>query len=111
MPSQKTKASNPSITSKKLFSQEEDNMLKSLLSDKEKHNWKIIAQQIPGRSSRQCRERWQNYLNPKIHNPPWTDEEDKKLLDAIEIYGHQWAKIAGILGFRSDVNINIDGFV
>ena len=28
--------------------------------------WTDIAEQIPGRSSKQCRERWQNHLEPSI---------------------------------------------
>ena len=91
--------------SKRLFSKEEDNILKALLTEKDKPNWKRIAQSLPGRTSRQCRERWKNYLSPKISNPPWTKEEDEQLIHSIEIYGHQWAKIAHLLGSRSDVNV------
>ncbi|XP_019092165.1 PREDICTED: pentatricopeptide repeat-containing protein At3g09040, mitochondrial-like [Camelina sativa] len=30
--------------------------------------WSVIAQSLPGRIGKQCRERWHNHLNPDINN-------------------------------------------
>ena len=37
--------------------------------------WSCIAAQVPGRTEKQCRERWHNHLNPSISKAPWTSEE------------------------------------
>ena len=44
--------------------------------------WSVIANALPGRIGKQCRERWHNHLNPDINKTPWTFEEDQKILDA-----------------------------
>lgn len=64
-------------------------------------NWSFISQQIPGRTGKQCRERWVNQLNPENNNDHWTTEEDQLLLDKTEELGHQWSVIARYLNGRS----------
>ena len=44
--------------------------------------WRDIAAHVPGRSDAQCRERWCNILDPKLNKGPWSEEEDRRLLDA-----------------------------
>jgi len=39
--------------------------------------WSQIAQQLPGRIGKQCRERWHNHLNPAINKAAWTMDEDR----------------------------------
>jgi hypothetical protein len=39
--------------------------------------WSQIAQQLPGRIGKQCRERWHNHLNPNINKAPWSEQEDR----------------------------------
>jgi hypothetical protein len=33
--------------------------------------WARIAQVLPGRKGKQCRERWHNHLNPDINKDAW----------------------------------------
>jgi hypothetical protein len=49
---------------------------------------------LPGRSARQCRERWSDYLNPEIRIEPWTQDEDTFLLQQVGVFGHRWTAIA-----------------
>ena len=44
--------------------------------------WCEIAEQIPGRLGKQCRERWFNQLDPSIKKGGWTKEEDRILMGA-----------------------------
>ena len=44
--------------------------------------WSEIAERIEGRIGKQCRERWFNHLDPNIKKGPWTDEEDRILIEA-----------------------------
>jgi hypothetical protein len=36
--------------------------------------WSTIADKIPGRIGKQCRERWQNHLDPALSKGDWTSE-------------------------------------
>lgn len=38
--------------------------------------WSEIAERIPGRIGKQCRERYFNHLDPNINKNPWSTEED-----------------------------------
>lgn len=46
------------------------------------------------RLQKDCREKWRNYLNPKVSKKEWTEEEDAKLLRLVEHYGLRWSLIA-----------------
>jgi hypothetical protein len=64
-------------------------------------NWHRIASLIPGRSARQCRERWTNYLNPDLFNGEWTPDEDRMLRAKYDEIGPKWVLIARFLPGRS----------
>ena len=85
------------------FTPQEDYLLLQLVQKHGAYNWKYIASQIPNRNSRQCRERYRNYLNPSINHTPWTSEEDQQLKDLILKYGPQWSLIAKSFPNRTDV--------
>ena len=42
--------------------------------------WSDVALRVPGRTAKQCRERWMNSLNPSLKKAPWSTSEDKLLL-------------------------------
>jgi hypothetical protein len=88
-----------------VFSQAEDEMLISLVGGREKVNWGEIAKDMPGRSARQCRDRWSNYLSPKISLEPWTAEEDIQLVERINEIGTKWTTIARLTPGRSDNSV------
>lgn len=67
--------------------------------------WSEIAERISGRIGKQCRERWFNHLDPNIKKGPWTDDEDRILLDAQMKLGNRWSKIAELLQGRSENSV------
>ena len=56
---------------------EEDTILRRLVHQNGPRNWKFIANYLPGRIAKQCRERWCHHLCPGIKKGMWTDEEDR----------------------------------
>ena len=90
---------------RQMFSAEEDFLLRSLVARFGDKDWKIIAENMPNRTTKQCRERYKNYLSPNIRNDPWTPEEDQILIQKYNELGPKWSTIASFLDRRSDVNI------
>jgi len=46
-------------------------------------NWKKIAESLTGRTDVQCLHRWQKVLNPNLVKGPWTEEEDRLVLQLV----------------------------
>lgn len=67
--------------------------------------WTLIAENLPGRIGKQCRERWHNHLNPKIKKIPWSKEEEWILYLMHRGNGNKWAEIAKVLDGRTDNTI------
>jgi hypothetical protein len=60
---------------------------------------------IQGRTTRQCKERWLNYLSPDVGNGPWTSQEDELLLTKVQELGFAWKSIAACFPTRTDINV------
>lgn len=87
------------------FTPEEDNKLFNIVINRKDVNWNKVAAIMKTRNARQCRERWNNYLDPKLRNEPWTWDEDRILLEKHQIYGTKYGKIAQYFFNRSDNSI------
>lgn len=85
------------------FSAEEDAKLVQL--QQQQLNWNEISRQIGNRSPRQCRERFQNYLDPDLNKSTWTPDEDNLLLLKESEMGKKWKKMMPYFQNRSNVNI------
>lgn len=83
------------------FTKEDDEQLVRLVNEYGPKNWKYIASMMFKRTPRQCKERWNNYINPNLNTSSWTKEEDEILIRKYAEYGSQWSKILPFLDNRS----------
>ncbi|XP_073123014.1 transcription factor MYB3R-1-like isoform X2 [Henckelia pumila] len=95
------KVLNPELV-KGPWSKEEDEMMIELVNKYGPKKWSTIAQDLPGRIGKQCRERWHNHLNPNINKEAWTQDEELALIHAHQIYGNKWAELTKFLPGRTD---------
>lgn len=80
----------------------EDKLLKKHVKNEKSPNWEAIAESFQTRgfkkTSKQCRDRWRNQLDPSLARGQWTDQDSKRLFDLHNQLGSQWKKIS--LEFR-----------
>ena len=96
---------NPVYKGRSKFSPQEDQELMALVEEYGTDNWIFIAEHMPNRNSRQCRERYLNYLNPKRNTSPWTEEEDRLLEEKHAKMGPRWVHMVRYFPNRTDVMI------
>jgi pre-mRNA-splicing factor CDC5/CEF1 len=65
-------------------------------------SWARISSLIPKKTAKQCKARYEMYLNPTIKKTEWTREEDERLLHMTKVFpGGQWATIAVMMDGRT----------
>ena len=88
-------------TPRRKFTEEEDRRLRELVQKKGAKKWNVIASYMPGRTGRQCRDRYHNYLVPGFFHGEWTASEDELLRQKYNELGPQWARITDFFQRRS----------
>jgi len=85
-----------------MWTKDEDAKLRKLVDENGSKNWDIVAKQLPGRTEESCTMRWQKVIKPTYVKGPWTEEEDKRLMDLVKTCGaKRWTHIAGELPGRN----------
>lgn len=87
---------------KKIWTDDEDTQLLKLIHEYGAARWSTIANFMPGRQGKQCRERWHNHLNPEIRKCDWQEEEEWVLYLLHKLYGNKWAILAQMISGRTD---------
>jgi hypothetical protein len=88
-----------------VFTTTEDELLAVAIERLGPKDWDSISQQVPGRSTRQCRDRWLNYLSPDVNRMPWTTDEDALLFDLLQTHGPKWGCLVTFFHNRTQNNI------
>jgi hypothetical protein len=86
---------------RRLFTSDGDARLVELVGQLGAHAWPLVADRLPGRSPRQCKERYCTYLCPTVRTSPWSDAEDQLLFQKVREHGPRWSDIARFLEGRT----------
>ena len=79
---------------KNIWDKQEDAKLLELIGVHGPAHWSVIAEHLPGRQGKQCRERWRNHLCPDINKESWADDEEWRLFLLHKILGNSWATLS-----------------
>jgi hypothetical protein len=96
-----TKVLDPALI-KGSFLPEEDALIHQFVTEHGEGSWSQIVTVLPKRTSKQCRERWMNHLNPSITHGNWTAPEDLLIFDLYQRFEPQWSKIAPLVPGRTE---------
>lgn len=101
----RTQSGSPIKCRRRIFSAEDDSMLRTIVIQKGIHDWHEVAKCMVDKTARQCRDRWVNYLSPDISFLPWTREEDETIVKLVNELGTKWVRISRVIPGRSDNSI------
>lgn len=87
------------------FTPDEDEKLKHLANKYGTRSWSLISTYLEGRTPKQCRDRYSNYLFPGFFKGEWTNEEDCLLFKLYNEFGPKWSKIKKSFPDRSSNSI------
>ncbi|CAI6241203.1 unnamed protein product [Periconia digitata] len=80
------------------WSNVEDEVLKAAISKYGLNQWARCASLLAKKTAKQCKARWNEWLDPSIKKTEWSREDDEKLLTMAKILPTQWRTIAPIVG-------------
>jgi len=93
-------------TGPKAWTKEEDALLLNIVqSMRMPMKWSVVAQSLPDRTGKQCRERYVNHLNPRLKVSDWTPLEDATIFHLYNTIGSHWAKMSKMIPGRTDNGI------
>jgi hypothetical protein len=90
----------------KAWTKEEDALLLTIVKKMQMPmKWSIVALSLPGRTGKQCRERYVNHLNPRLKVTDWNALEDAMIFHLYNSIGSHWAKMSKVIPGRTDNGI------
>ena len=84
------------------WSPQEDNLLIDWVKKNGPKKWTLCSRIIPGRNGKQCREHWNNSLDPNLKKGKWSIEEDYLIYYFYSKYDGSWKKIAPLFEGRTE---------
>jgi hypothetical protein len=80
---------------------EDDKKLLQSIKENGMESWAKVAEGVPHRNGKQCRERYINHLCPTLKHEGWLPHEDALILQQHSLRGNNWTLISTFLPGRS----------
>ena len=80
-----------------LSSNAQDEILKASVSKYGLNQWQRVSSLLARKSAKQCKARWNEWLDPSIRKVEFSREEDEKLLHMAKLFPTQWRTIARVV--------------
>lgn len=80
----------------------EDEVLKVAVAKYGLNSWSRVASLLHRKSAKQCKARWNEWLDPSIKKIEWSREEEEKLLHLAKVFPSQWKTVASHIGRTAD---------
>ncbi|KAG7823338.1 hypothetical protein KL919_004214 [Ogataea angusta] len=75
----------------------EDAILKAAISKYGLNQWARVSSLLEKKTAKQCKMRWQEWLDPRIKKIEWTKEEDQRLLELVRLRPNQWSSVSMLM--------------
>ncbi|AWU73872.1 hypothetical protein CAS74_001675 [Pichia kudriavzevii] len=75
----------------------EDEILKAAIAKYGLNQWSRVSSLLTRKNAKQCKLRWNEWLDPRIKKLDWSPDEDKQLLNLAKLRPNQWTSIAMFL--------------
>lgn len=89
---------------KNIWTKQEDKLLRNLVTKFGAKKWNNIAKFFDNKTSVQCSARFRR-MKKGIKKDPWSNQEDKQLIELVKIYGKNWSLISNMMKNRSGKQI------
>lgn len=76
----------------------EDEILKAAVAKYGLTQWARVSSLLAKKTAKQCKARWEEWLNPRVNHLEWSRDEDAKLLRLARLMPNQWRSISNITG-------------
>eukprot|EP00036_Acanthoecidae_sp_10tr_P015477 CAMPEP_0206290344 /NCGR_PEP_ID=MMETSP0106_2-20121207/2572_1 /ASSEMBLY_ACC=CAM_ASM_000206 /TAXON_ID=81532 /ORGANISM="Acanthoeca-like sp., Strain 10tr" /LENGTH=776 /DNA_ID=CAMNT_0053720903 /DNA_START=117 /DNA_END=2444 /DNA_ORIENTATION=- len=96
------KVLDPCITKGAWTPEEDCILLEAVRFFRKNLKWRHVATRLPGRLGKQCRERYQNHLDPSVSKDKFSDAEIGLAIRLHDKLGNKWAEIARWMPGRTD---------
>ncbi|KAG0681791.1 Pre-mRNA-splicing factor cef1 [Pichia californica] len=80
-----------------LWTNVEDEILKAAIAKYGLNQWSRVSSLLTKKNAKQCKLRWQEWLDPRIRKSDWSPEEDRRLLNLSKLRPNQWSSISLLL--------------
>lgn len=100
-PSSAYKENSASKIQPQRWSKEDDELIRKHGDESDGTNFEQLLERFPGRTEKQIRERYDKIVKSFMSKGPWTEDEDQKVVELVEIHGaKKWSVIASHLPGR-----------
>ena len=87
----------PNNSARLQWKKHEDELLEEAIKKYGPCKWSRIADMVPGKTRKQCCDRWRIHMKGSIGRNVWNRQDDAALEKAVREMGHNWPLVAKVV--------------